>query len=39
MGSLGLLIVYTLLVGLIELQFHVTVAQILVHLMRLLVGG
>jgi hypothetical protein len=38
MGSLALLIIYTLLIGLLELQFHVTVGQILSHIIRLLAG-
>jgi len=38
MGSLALLIVYTLLIGLLELQFNFTVGQIVARLIRLLVG-
>ena len=38
MGSLALLIVYTLLIGLLELQFRFTVGQIVIHLIRLLTG-
>ena len=37
-GSLAALIVYTLLIGLLELQFHFTVGQIVIHLIRLLTG-
>jgi hypothetical protein len=39
MGSLALLIVYTLLIGLLELQFHFSVGQIVVHLIRVLAGN
>ena len=38
MGSLAALIVYTLLLGVLELQFHFTVGQIVIHLIRLLTG-
>ncbi len=38
MGSLTLLIVYTLLLGVLELQLHFTVAAIVVRFFRLLVG-
>jgi hypothetical protein len=38
MGSLALLIVYTLLLGVLELELHFTVAQIVVRLFRLLAG-
>lgn len=39
MASLALLIVYTILIGLLELQFHFTVGQIVAHLIRLLTGA
>ena len=39
MGGLGLLIVYTLLIGLLELQFGFTVGQIVARLFHLIVGG
>jgi hypothetical protein len=39
MGNLALLIVYTLLLGVLEMQLHFTVAQIVVRLFRLLVGS
>jgi hypothetical protein len=38
MGSLAAFIIYTLLIGLLELEFHVTVAQIVTHIIRLLTG-
>lgn len=38
MGSLAALIIYTLLIGLLELQFHFTVGQIVIHLIHLLAG-
>jgi hypothetical protein len=38
MGSLALLIVYTLLIGLLELQFNFTVGQIVERIIRLLTG-
>ena len=38
MSSLVALIVYTLLIGLLELQFHFTVGQIVTHIIRLLTG-
>ena len=38
MGSLALLIIYTLVLGVLELQFHFTVAQIVVHIIHLLTG-
>jgi len=38
MGSVIGLVVYTLLLGLLELQFHFTVGQIVTHLIRLLAG-
>ncbi len=38
MGSLVALIIYTLLIGLLELQFHFTVGQIVTHIIRLLTG-
>jgi hypothetical protein len=39
MGSLGLLVIYTLLIGALELQFHFTVGQIVLHLIRVMTGG
>ena len=39
MGSLSLLIVYTFLIGLAELQFGFTVGQVLQGLTRLLLGA
>jgi len=39
MGGLTLLVVYTVLIGLLELQFHFTVGQVVARLIRLLVGG
>lgn len=38
MGGLALITVYTLLVGLLELQFHFTIGQVVVRLIRLLTG-
>ena len=38
MGALALLIVYTILIGLLELQFNFTVGEILRHITRLLAG-
>lgn len=38
MGSVIGLVVYTLLLGLLELQFHFTIGQIVTHLIRLLTG-
>lgn len=38
MGSVALLIVYTLLLGLLELHFNFTVGEIVARLVRLLVG-
>ena len=38
MGALALLIVYTILIGLVELQFNFTVGQILRHVIHLLAG-
>ena len=38
MGSLALLIIYTILLGLLELQFHFTVGRIVERLIHLLVG-
>lgn len=38
MGSLGLLLVYTVLLGLLELQFHFTVGQVIEHVIHLLAG-
>ncbi len=38
MGSLALLIVYTLLLGILELQFNFTVGEIVTHLIRVLTG-
>lgn len=38
MGSLAALVIYTLLIGLLELQFHFTVGQIVMHVIRLLAG-
>lgn len=39
MGGLALLIVYTVLIGLLELQFDFTVGQVLARLIRLLAGS
>ena len=39
MGGLAFLIVYTVLIGVIELQFHVTVGQFLARLVHWLAGG
>lgn len=39
MGGLAMLIVYTVLIGLIELQFDVTVGEIVARLLRFLTGG
>lgn len=39
MGSLGLLIVYTLLLGALEIQFDFTVGEIVQHLIRVLTGA
>jgi hypothetical protein len=39
MGSLALLIVYTILIGLLELHFHFTIGHIVERLIRLLVGS
>ena len=39
MGGLALLIVYTLLIGLVELQFGVTVGQVVLRLIRFLAAG
>lgn len=38
MGSVIGLIFYTLLLGLLELQFHFTIGQIVTHIIRLLTG-
>jgi hypothetical protein len=38
MGSLAALVIYTSLIGLLELQFHFTVGQIVMHVIRLLAG-
>ncbi len=38
MGSFAALIIFTLLIGLLELQFHFTVGQIVEHIIRLLTG-
>ena len=38
MGSFALLIVYTLLLGVLELQFNFTVGQIVENLIRILTG-
>jgi hypothetical protein len=38
MGSFALLIVYTLLLGILELQFNFTVGQIVENLIRVLTG-
>ena len=38
MGSLAGVIVYTLLIGLLELQFHFTVGQVVTHIIHLLTG-
>ena len=38
MSSLVALIVYTLLIGLLELRFNFTVGEIVTHLIRLLMG-
>jgi hypothetical protein len=39
MGSIALLIVYTIILGLLELQFHFTVGQVVERLIRFLVGS
>ena len=39
MGGLALLIVYTVLVGLAEIKFDVTVGEIVARLLRFLTGG
>jgi hypothetical protein len=39
MGSVALLIIYTIMLGLLELQFHFTVGQVVAHLIRLLAGS
>lgn len=38
MGSFAAIFIYTLLIGLLELQFHFTVGQIVIHLIHLLTG-
>lgn len=38
MGSLGLLIVYTLLLGVLEIQFDFTVGEIVQHPIRVITG-
>jgi hypothetical protein len=38
MGSFAAFIIYTLIIGLLELQFHFTVGQIVMHIIRLLAG-
>ena len=39
MGGLALLIVYTIILGLLELQFDFTVAQVVERLIQLLAGS
>jgi len=39
MGGLAMLIVYTVLIGLIELQFDVTVGEVVSRLLDFLTGG
>ncbi len=39
MGGLAFLIVYTALIGVAELQFHVTVGQVMSRLVHWLAGG
>lgn len=39
MGSFGLLIIYTLLLGLLEIQFNFTVGQIVERWIRFLTGA
>ena len=39
MAGLAMLIVYTVLVGLLELRFDFTVGEVLRHLIELLVGS
>lgn len=39
MGGLAFIIVYTVLIGIAELQFGVTVGQLLTRLVRWLAGG
>lgn len=39
MGSFGLLILYTLVLGLLEIQFHFTVGQVVQNVIRVLTGG
>ncbi len=38
MGSIAGIVIYTLLIGLLELQFHFTVGQIVTHFIHLLTG-
>ncbi len=38
MSSFAAIVVYTLLIGLLELRFHFTVGQIVTHIIRLLTG-
>jgi len=38
-GGLVFLIVYTVLIGLLELQFHFTVGEVLKHLIRQVTGA
>lgn len=38
MGPLAGIVIYTLLIGLLELQFHFTVGQIVTHFIRLMTG-
>lgn len=38
MGSLALILIYTLLLGILELQFDFTVGEIVTHLIRVLTG-
>jgi hypothetical protein len=37
--SIGLLVIYTLLIGLLEIQFGFTVGQVVQNLIRILTGG
>ena len=39
MGALALLIVYTILIGFLELQFNFTVGEVVRHIICLLAGA
>ena len=39
MGGLAFLILYTVLIGIAEIHFHVTVGQVLLRLVHWLSGG